>query len=184
MSGVHHGVYSRKYCVENCFAKWVLADDVTRIGSERKRNKRKFVVLMWMVCGSRILCPKPLAMNHRHASRAYFSYGELEKLITSRFWKTVFHLRRLKALAKENILAMVCDSTNALKAVYLPIRKCCYRGLIANHQTRKKIVLWWDCFKQYVGRLVGLGRVAKNGRYPSRLNWSIANEHGPRQPPE
>ncbi len=80
-----------------------------------------------------------------------------------------------KALAKENILAMVCDSTNALREGYSASETDCYSGLLARiEQEKNRVVV--GCFSSNVARLIALGRVAKaTGRYLALIGRSLTN---------
>lgn len=80
-----------------------------------------------------------------------------------------------KALAKENILAMVCDSTNALKEGFSPSESDCYQGLLKTIEAEKNRVVV-GCFSSNVARLVALGQVAKEtGRYLALIGRSLTN---------
>ncbi|BFT30030.1 ribonuclease J [Alteromonas sp. D210916BOD_24] len=89
-----------------------------------------------------------------------------------------------KALAKENILALVGDSTNAPKPGFSVSERNCYDGLLNTiAPLRGRVVV--GCFGSNIARLISLARVAKNtkryfGLYGrSLLNmYSIAKQQG------
>jgi len=82
---------------------------------------------------------------------------------------------RFSALAKQNMLAMVCDSTNALQAGHSLSESDCYQGLLAAIKGEKNRVVV-GCFSSNLARLVSLGRVAQEtGRYLALIGRSLLN---------
>ena len=78
-------------------------------------------------------------------------------------------------LAEDNVLAMVCDSTNALKAGYSTSEYDCRRGLLATIKEQKGRVVA-TCFASNVARLLSLAYVAREtGRYMAVLGRSLLN---------
>lgn len=86
-----------------------------------------------------------------------------------------FQVEQFKALAKENITAMVCDSTNALLEGHSASESECYDGLLyAVKNAPQKVVV--TCFGTNIGRLITLARVAqKTGRYLALFGYSLKN---------
>jgi ribonuclease J len=88
-----------------------------------------------------------------------------------------FDSRRLAAIATENVLAMVCDSTNALQSG----RSNSEGELYANlkelvEQAPGRVVV--GCFGSNIARLTTLARVARaTGRYAGLLGRSLHNYH-------
>ncbi|MBF7073044.1 ribonuclease J [Glaciecola sp. MH2013] len=83
-----------------------------------------------------------------------------------------------KALSKYRPTAMVCDSTNALKAGHSVSEGDCELGLLRTikAQTGRVIV---TCFGSNVARLISLARVAEEtGRYMTLLGRSLDNMYG------
>lgn len=78
-------------------------------------------------------------------------------------------------LQKDNIVAMVCDSTNALKSGYSVSEKDCARGLgkIISRATGRVVV---SCFASNVARLITLVTIAnQTGRYVALFGRSLEN---------
>lgn len=86
-----------------------------------------------------------------------------------------FDSKVFESLAEQQILAMVCDSTNALKPGYSPSENDCYKGLLANVQKAEGRVVS-TCFASNIARLITLNRVAqKTGRYMALAGRSLEN---------
>lgn len=88
-----------------------------------------------------------------------------------------FSAQRLQALAGEPILAMVCDSTNALEPGSSTSEGELFAGLLeVVNGCRGRVVV--GCFGSNVARLHTLCRVAQaSGRYPGLLGRSLRNFH-------
>ncbi|MBT0587355.1 ribonuclease J [Alteromonas oceanisediminis] len=86
-----------------------------------------------------------------------------------------FNSKAFEQLGSQNILAMVCDSTNALKAGHSISEKCAYEGLretIAPLTGRVVVT----CFASNVARLLALATIARQtGRYMAVLGRSLEN---------
>lgn len=83
-----------------------------------------------------------------------------------------------QSLAKENVLALVGDSTNALKPGMSMSERSCYDGLLATIKPLKGRVVV-ACFASNVARLISLAKVAaKTGRYMALLGYSLVNMVG------
>jgi ribonuclease J len=81
----------------------------------------------------------------------------------------------LIALGKEGVLAMICDSTNAMLEGHSPSEGILYDNLLRHAQQAKgRVVI--ACFGSNVARLHTLGRVAlETGRFPALLGRSLHN---------
>ncbi|MFA3792822.1 ribonuclease J [Aliiglaciecola sp. SL4] len=89
-----------------------------------------------------------------------------------------FKEQPFKQLSKENILAMICDSTNATKSGYSVSEGACYRGLkqLVDGAEGRVVV---GCFSSNIARLITLAKIAKNtGRYLVLLGRSLQNTVG------
>ena len=80
-----------------------------------------------------------------------------------------------KSLAKENILALLCDSTNALKTGASLSESICYRGILRQVEgVDGRIVV--SCFSSNLARLITAARVAEAiGRRFALLGRSLRN---------
>jgi ribonuclease J len=84
-----------------------------------------------------------------------------------------FNAEQFKELAGENITAIVCDSTNALKPGHSESEGDCYDGLLDYIQQAKGRVVV-SCFGSNIARLITLGRIAQQtGRYMALLGRSM-----------
>lgn len=86
-----------------------------------------------------------------------------------------FQSRPFQRMAQQNITAMICDSTNALRAGYSVSESACYAGLKnLVEQAEGRVVV--SCFSSNIARLLTLGRIAKEtGRYMALLGRSLQN---------
>ncbi len=88
-----------------------------------------------------------------------------------------YRQEQLEAIADENVVAMVCDSTNALVEGRSPSEGELYEGLlelVADAPGRVVI----SCFGSNVARLATIARVARDtGRYAGLLGRSLHNYH-------
>jgi ribonuclease J len=86
-----------------------------------------------------------------------------------------FDAKRFSDLQQDNILAMVCDSTNALKPGYSRSEKSCEKGLgkIISRAKGRVVV---SCFASNVARLITLVKIANDaGRYAALFGRSLEN---------
>lgn len=89
-----------------------------------------------------------------------------------------FNSQPFKLLRKQHVLAMVCDSTNALREGHSVSEKQCYLGLKQHIESAKGRVVV-GCFSSNIARLITLAQVAKEtGRYLSLLGRSLQNTVG------
>tara|TARA_B100001059_G_scaffold235846_1_gene283249 strand:+ start:31565 stop:32950 length:1386 start_codon:yes stop_codon:yes gene_type:complete len=83
-----------------------------------------------------------------------------------------------KRLAKQDITAMVCDSTNALRPGFSGSETACFEGLfdVIRHEKQRVVV---SGFSSNIGRLISLGHVArKTGRYLALFGRAMENMVG------
>jgi ribonuclease J len=86
-----------------------------------------------------------------------------------------FDCATFSCLAEDNILAMVCDSTNALKQGYSTSEFECRRGLLETIEKQSGRVVV-TCFASNIARLLTLAYVAtQTGRYMAVLGRSLQN---------
>ncbi|WP_218352814.1 ribonuclease J [Alteromonas lipotrueiana] len=86
-----------------------------------------------------------------------------------------FDTHLYRRLQQENILAMVCDSTNANKPGFSVSERNCYDGLLATIRPQKGRVVV-SCFGSNIARLISLARVAvKTNRYMALFGRSLLN---------
>ncbi|WP_211313860.1 ribonuclease J [Marinomonas piezotolerans] len=81
----------------------------------------------------------------------------------------------LSTLRQRNVSAMVCDSTNALRAGHSISEEACYDALlnVIKNETGRVVV---GCFSSNIARLVSIARVAKEtGRYVAFIGRSLQN---------
>lgn len=89
-----------------------------------------------------------------------------------------FDARPFKALSKESLNAMVCDSTNALRAGHSVSERDCYQGLLelVEHATGRVVV---GCFSSNIARMISLAQIAQHtGRYLALFGRSLENTVG------
>ncbi|WP_409418643.1 ribonuclease J [Marinomonas sp. RS-M-Aa-14] len=169
-------VYTTAFTAEVLRRKLVqvgLTDQVPIIEVAENESKKIGVFnVKWL--GLTHSIPEPFGMTIATSAGKVFHTGDwkIDKkpLLGDAFSPTAF-----KALAKDNILAMVCDSTNALKEGFSPSESDCYDGLLNTIAAEKNRVVV-GCFSSNVARLVALGRVAKEtGRYLALIGRSLTN---------
>ena len=169
-------VYTTAFTAEVLRRKLVqvgLTDQVPIIEVEENEIKKIGVFnVKWLALTHSV--PEPFAMTIDTPVGRIFHTGDWKidnkPILGDGFSPTTF-----QKLAKENMLAMVCDSTNALKSGYSDSETDCYRGLLKTIEDEKNRVVV-GCFSSNVARLVGLGRVAKEtGRYLALIGRSLTN---------
>ncbi|MFC3120251.1 ribonuclease J [Agaribacter flavus] len=86
-----------------------------------------------------------------------------------------FKPSRFKSLATKNVLAMVCDSTNALQAGYSISERACEKGLgELISKAKGRVVV--SCFASNLARVLTLAKIAKaSGRYLALAGRSLEN---------
>ncbi|AHF01239.1 RNA-metabolising metallo-beta-lactamase [Thiomicrospira aerophila AL3] len=86
-----------------------------------------------------------------------------------------FNLSAFKDLAGEHLLAVVADSTNAIKPGHTPSESACYPDLLKLVQNQPGRVVV-SCFSSNIARLITLARVAKaSGRYLALAGRALEN---------
>jgi len=118
--------------------------------------------------------PEPQALKITTALGSVFHTADwkidMQPVIGRPFDKKIF-----EAMQKEKILAMVCDSTNALKSGFSISEKACEKGLGSIISKAKGRVVV-SCFASNLARLITLLRIAKaNGRYVALFGRSLEN---------
>ncbi|MFK8030045.1 MAG: ribonuclease J [Gammaproteobacteria bacterium] len=86
-----------------------------------------------------------------------------------------FDVKAFKRLDEQNILAMVCDSTNATRKGHSVSEQECYAGLkYAIENATGRVVV--GCFSSNIARLITLAKIAKEtGRYFALFGRSLQN---------
>lgn len=121
--------------------------------------------------------PEPFAITIHTPAGKVFHTGDW-KIDNHPIIGNGFSPQRFQALANDNVLAMVCDSTNALRSGHSESETACYEALLATIAPEKGRVVV-GCFSSNVARLVSLGRVAKEtGRYMALIGRSLINMVG------
>jgi len=120
--------------------------------------------------------PESQALVIRTAVGNVFHTGDW-KLDTAPVVGPRYPERRYRALADESILAMVCDSTNALVDGRSTTEGALYTGLRQQvEMARGRVIV--ACFGSNVARLHTLARIAADtGRRPALLGRSLGNYH-------
>lgn len=86
-----------------------------------------------------------------------------------------FDASRFSALAQQNVRAMLCDSTNALKTGVSRSESICHNGLLRQVESCEGRVVV-SCFSSNLARLVTIARVAQEtGRYFGLIGRSLLN---------
>lgn len=145
------------------------------IVNENETQKIGVFTVSWLALTHSI--PEPFGMTIDTPAGRIFHTGDW-KIDKQPIIGEGFSPVRFQALAKENVLAMVCDSTNALRDGHSLSEMTCYEGLLAAIGPEKGRVIV-GCFSSNVARLVALGRVAKEtGRYLALIGRSLINMVG------
>ena len=172
-------VYTTAFTAEVLRRKLVqvgLADEVPVIVVNDNETKRIGAFnVTWLALTHSI--PEPFAMTIDTLAGRIFHTGDW-KIDKKPIIGEGFSPSSFKALAKENILAMMCDSTNALRDGHSISEHDCYEALLATIAPEKNRVVV-GCFSSNVARLVALGRVAQEtGRYLALVGRSLINMVG------
>lgn len=169
-------VYTTAFTAEVLRRKLVqvgLVDQVPIIEvAENESKKIGVFTVKWLALTHSV--PEPFAMTIDTSAGRIFHTGDW-KIDKQPMLGKSFSPAAFKTLAKENVLAMVCDSTNALKEGFSPSEYDCYQGLLKTIESEKNRVVV-GCFSSNVARLVALGRVAQEtGRYLALIGRSLTN---------
>ena len=172
-------VYTTAFTAEVLRRKLVqvgLADDVPVIVVKENESQKIGVFnVTWLALTHSV--PEPFAMTIDTPAGRIFHTGDW-KIDKKPIIGEGFSPANFKALAKENMLAMVCDSTNALQEGHSVSETDCYEALLKTISTEKNRVVV-GCFSSNVARLVALGRVAQEtGRYLALIGRSLTNMVG------
>lgn len=172
-------VYTTAFTAEVLRRKLVqvgLADEVPVIVvKESESQKIGAFNVTWLALTHSV--PEPFAMTIDTPAGRIFHTGDW-KIDKKPIIGEGFSPANFKALAKENMLAMVCDSTNALQEGHSVSETDCYEALLKTISTEKNRVVV-GCFSSNVARLVALGRVAQEtGRYLALIGRSLTNMVG------
>lgn len=172
-------VYTTAFTAEVLRRKLVqvgLADEVPVIVvKENESQKIGAFNVTWLALTHSV--PEPFAMTIDTPAGRIFHTGDW-KIDKKPIIGEGFSPANFKALAKENMLAMVCDSTNALQEGHSVSESECYEALLKTISGEKNRVVV-GCFSSNVARLVALGRVAQEtGRYLALIGRSLTNMVG------
>lgn len=153
-----------------------LADQVPVIVVAENESKKIGVFnVTWLALTHSV--PEPFAMTIETPVGKVFHTGDW-KIDRHPITGNGFSPKRFQVLGEENVLAMVCDSTNALREGHSVSETDCYQALLATIAPEKGRVVV-GCFSSNVARLVALGRVAKEtGRYMALVGRSLINMVG------
>lgn len=169
-------VYTTAFTAEVLRRKLVqvgLADEVPVIVVKDNETKKIGVFhVTWLALTHSI--PEPFAMTIDTSAGRVFHTGDW-KIDKNPVLGESFSAAPFKALAKENILAMMCDSTNATRSGFSVSEFDCYKALLKTISVEKNRVVV-GCFSSNVARLVSLGRIAQEtGRYLALIGRSLTN---------
>ncbi len=129
----------------------------------------------WMAITHSI--PEPHALLIKTPLGAVFHTADW-KIDKSPVTDKPFNPQLFKQLRKQHVLAMVCDSTNALREGHSVSEKQCYYGLKKHIESAKGRVVV-GCFSSNIARLITLAQIAKEtGRYLSLFGRSLQNTVG------
>ena len=121
--------------------------------------------------------PEPQALLITTAAGKVFHTADW-KMDAAPILGRAFKPQVFKRLAKQGITAMVCDSTNALKSGFSLSETACYQALLTVIQPFKRRVVVTG-FSSNIGRLISLGRIAKqSGRYLALFGRAMENMVG------
>ena len=107
----------------------------------------------------------------------------LGKVLHTADWKidpqpitgSAFDSSLFSAMANDNVLALVGDSTNANKPGFSISERSCFEGLKSTISARKHRVIV-TCFGSNIARLISLAKIAKQtGRYLALIGRSLIN---------
>lgn len=118
--------------------------------------------------------PEPHALMIRTEAGSVFHTADW-KIDVNPVTDKPFNAQPFKRLAKENVNAMVCDSTNALRPGHSISESDCFAGLLELvEQATGRVVV--GCFSSNIARLISLARIAqKTKRYLALFGRSLEN---------
>lgn len=121
--------------------------------------------------------PEPHALMIRTEAGSVFHTADW-KIDAKPITDKPFNPNPFKQLAKQNVNAMVCDSTNALRTGHSNSESDCYEGLLELvEQASGRVVV--GCFSSNIARMISLAKIAqKTGRYLALFGRSLENTVG------
>lgn len=118
--------------------------------------------------------PEPHALMIRTEAGSVFHTADW-KIDANPITDQPFDSQPFKDLAKQNVSAMVCDSTNALRPGHSISESDCYDGLLELVQGASGRVVV-GCFSSNIARMISLAKIAqKTGRYLALFGRSLEN---------
>ena len=121
--------------------------------------------------------PEPHALMIRTEAGSVFHTADW-KIDKKPITDQPFNAHPFKLLAKQNVNAMVCDSTNALRPGHSISESECSAGLLELvEQATGRVVV--GCFSSNIARMISLAKIAqKTGRYLALFGRSLQNTVG------
>jgi ribonuclease J len=121
--------------------------------------------------------PEPHALMIRTEAGSVFHTADW-KIDKKPITDQPFNAHPFKLLAKQNVNAMVCDSTNALRPGHSISESECSAGLLELiEQATGRVVV--GCFSSNIARMISLANIAqKTGRYLALFGRSLQNTVG------
>jgi ribonuclease J len=121
--------------------------------------------------------PEPHALMIRTEAGSVFHTADW-KIDKKPITDQPFNAHPFKLLAKQNVNAMVCDSTNALRPGHSISESECSAGLLELvEQAPGRVVV--GCFSSNIARMISLAKIAqKTGRYLALFGRSLQNTVG------
>jgi ribonuclease J len=121
--------------------------------------------------------PEPHALMIRTEAGSVFHTADW-KIDKKPITDQPFNAHPFKLLAKQNVNAMVCDSTNALRPGHSISESECSAGLLELvEQATGRVVV--GCFSSNIARMITLAQIAqKTGRYLALFGRSLQNTVG------
>lgn len=121
--------------------------------------------------------PEPHALMIRTEAGSVFHTADW-KIDKKPITDQPFNAHPFKLLAKQNVNAMVCDSTNALRPGHSISESECSAGLLELvEQATGRVVV--GCFSSNIARMISLANIAqKTGRYLALFGSSLQNTVG------
>jgi len=121
--------------------------------------------------------PEPHALVIRTEAGSIFHTADW-KIDAQPITDKAFSAQPFRSLAKQNISAMVCDSTNALRTGHSVSESAWYQGLLELVQNAPGRVVV-GCFSSNIARMISLAKIAeKTGRYLALFGRSLENTVG------
>jgi ribonuclease J len=169
-------VYTTKYTAEilrRKLAREGLASQmpIIEVDSAARINIGEFNV-QWMAITHSI--PEPHALMIRTSAGSVFHTADW-KMDPTPITGDPFSAQPFKILAKENVTAMVCDSTNALRPGHSISEGEVYKGLyeLVDNAPGRVVV---GCFSSNIARMISLAKIAQStGRYLALFGRSLQN---------